>query len=148
MLRMAANCGHFRLVLRATIPGENWRPTMPRTGGRPARRLAGDHPEEIAGTLTARITKGTRLVFDKWVSTEDTVKKLGYVHAPGVNHSEHWRDPAIGFHTNDVESENNRMKHWARVRYGKLLVEELDMHEYMIYVNTGSSMHTVLKAFV
>ena len=103
--------------------------------------------EEISDTLATRISKGSRLVFDKWLSTEAAAKRLGYLHAPGVNHSDHWRDPATGFHTNDVESENNRIKHWARVRYGKLALNDLDMHEYMYYVNTGASMEAVMKAF-
>ena len=51
---------------------------------------------------------------------------------------------ALGFHTNDVESENNRIKHWARARYSTLKLEESDMYEYVFYTNVGKSMTDVM----
>ena len=39
-----------------------------------------------------------------------------------------------------------RLKHWSRVRYSRLQLSELDLHEYTFYVNVGSSVDTVFKA--
>ena len=49
-----------------------------------------------------------------------------------------------GWHSNDIESENNRLKHWSRVRYSALKISELDMHEYAYYVNAGDTMADVM----
>ena len=102
--------------------------------------------EEIRDTLKMCIKKGTKLVFDKWEATKSAAKKLGYDYAPPINHSVEFRNSATGFHSNDVESENNRLKHWSRVRYCKLSLSELDMHEYAYYVNVGSTMKDVMAA--
>ena len=52
----------------------------------------------------------------------------------------HFRDPSTGFHTNDAESGNNKLKKWSRTRYGKLHINASEMDEYVFYVNVGSSM--------
>ena len=101
--------------------------------------------EEIRDTIKARIRPGTILVFDKWLSTVKAVNRLGYKHPPAVNHSVEFRGRVTGFHSNDIESENNRLKHWARVRYGRLSLSELDLHEYTFYINVGSDMKTICK---
>ena len=55
------------------------------------------------------------------------------VYLPGEN-------PSTGFHTNEAESENNRLKKWSRTRYGKLQLNVSEMDEYVFYVNVGSRM--------
>ncbi len=72
------------------------------------------------------------------------VNSLGYKSDPPVKHEKHFRDPSTGFHTNDAESENNRLKKWSRTRYGKLQLNASEMDEYVFYVNVGSSMCDVL----
>ena len=54
-------------------------------------------------------------------------------------HERHFRDPRTGFHTNNAESENSRVKTWTRQRYGKLHLNEIEMDEYIFYVDAGSS---------
>ena len=91
-------------------------------------------------------------------ASKSVARRLGYNAAPPVVHEHNWRDPDTGFHTNDVESENARLKLWLRSRYGKLRpcftscaaaaeddlfdekVELLDMYEYVFYTNRGSGM--------
>jgi hypothetical protein len=66
---------------------------------------------EIKDTLQSRIRPKSMLVYDGWTSTDAAVKRLGFKHAPPVVHELAYRDPETGFHTNDAESENNRIKH-------------------------------------
>jgi hypothetical protein len=101
---------------------------------------------EIQKAISNHVKKGSILIFDKWTSTVSAVKRLGFKHAPPVNHSVEFRDRETGFHSNDIESENNRLKHFSRVRNGRLMLNELDLHEYAFYVNVGSNMQTILKA--
>jgi hypothetical protein len=100
---------------------------------------------EIKKVLTERIRPRSKLIFDKWLSTVGAATRLGFKFVPPINHSVEWRDKETGFHTNDIESENNRMKHWSRVRNGRLSLTELDMHEYAYYINVGSDMKSVMK---
>ena len=74
----------------------------------------------IRATIRDRIHKGAFVVFDKWRSSVSAVTQLGYKHAPAVNHSAGWRDRTTGFHSNDIESEFNRLKLFIRGRYGAL----------------------------
>ena len=76
--------------------------------------------KELKSVIGDRIRKGSFTVFDKWSSSVSAIKKLGYRHAPPINHSLTWRDAATGFHSNDVESEFCRLKVWLRGRYGLL----------------------------
>ena len=112
----------------------------------------------IRSTLSQFVKKGTFLVFDKWLATVSAVKQLGFNSAPPVNHSKWFRDRSTGFHSNDIESEFNRLKKWLCQRYGRLQldvkdneeddqIEALDVYEYMYYNNVGSSMSDVMKAF-
>ncbi len=48
------------------------------------------------------------------------VKSLGFCCAPPVKHDQGWRDRKTGFHSNDCEGENNRLKTWLRSRYTTL----------------------------
>ena len=72
-----------------------------------------------------------------------------------MNHSVGFRDRVSGFHSNDVESENNRIKRFLRKRYGLLLLGRrknlsnetvLDMYEYVYRVNVGPSFESYMKA--
>ena len=110
--------------------------------------------ESIQQVLRQRITKKTFLVFDKWLSTVSATKKLGYKSAPPVNHSSGFRNKA-GFHSNDVESENNRIKAFYRRRYGRMIMSKrvgltndklLDMYEYTFRVNVGATFAHMMKA--
>ena len=101
--------------------------------------------QELAKTLKAHVRKGSFLVYDSWPGTIAAVKKMGHHHVDPVNHKVSFRDSETGFHTNDVESENQRIKAWNRHRYGQLKMEESDMHEYAFYVNKGSSMSDVMR---
>jgi hypothetical protein len=113
-------------------------------------------------TIQTRIKKNSFVVFDKWSSSVAAIKQLGYRHAPPINHSITFRDAATGFHSNDIESEFNRLKRWIRERYGQLKfsmkpsedgetdtydLDEGDLSEYMFYVNCGSTMKEVCGAF-
>ena len=99
--------------------------------------------EEIQDTVQSHVAKGSYLIFDGWTSTLKAVEALGYHHAPPVKHEKHFRDPQTGFHTNDSESENNRLKKWSRMRHNKLQLNTCEMDEYIFYINVGSSMSAV-----
>ena len=113
----------------------------------------------IRETLEQRVKAKSKLVFDKWPSTVSAVKELGFDSAPPINHGQMFRDRATGFHSNDIESEFNRLKQWLRQRYSQLRLggafdtddknmdlEDGDLCEYMFYINVGSSMHDVMSA--
>ena len=80
---------------------------------------------EIESTVKQCVKKGSHLVFDKWPATEKAIKRAGYAHAPPVNHAAGFRDSETGFHTNDVESENNRIKKWLRKRYPAVAISHV-----------------------
>ena len=104
------------------------------------------------------------LIFDGWKSSKSAVEQLGYRHAPPVIHSKGWRDSATGYHSNDIESENSRLKLWIRARYSHLKMsttsiirddeampeemdeELLDVYEYVFYVNVGSDIPSIMQA--
>ena len=67
---------------------------------------------------------------------------------PAVNHSIEWRDRATGFHSNDIESENQRIKAFARARYSQLQLSDADVHEYAYYVNVGDALPDVAPALL
>ena len=117
----------------------------------------------MAAVIKQRVKKRSFLVFDGWKSSEAAVKRLGFRYAPPVDHSSGWRDRSTGFHSNDIESENSRMKIWLRARYSNMPLldaaasdavwaadresapceEELimplpDLAEYAHYVNSGN----------
>ena len=101
--------------------------------------------EEIRDTVQSRVRKGTTVAYDGRTSTESAVQELGYEHPPPVRHEGNvYRDKETGFHTNDAESENSRLKAWNRLRYGKLNITPCDMDEYIYYINVGSGMGAVL----
>lgn len=101
--------------------------------------------EDIASTLHDHVRRGTFLVHDGWTSTKSAVTSLGYKSAPPVVHTSGYRDASTGFHTNDAESENSRLKRWNRNRYGRLQLNELEVTEYVFYINHGERMVDLLK---
>jgi len=101
---------------------------------------------EIRETLRTRIKKGTILVFDGWGPTEIAADEEKFRHAPPVVHEMEFRDRETGFHSNDIESENERLKHWSRTRNGTLRLTELDLHEYSFYINGGDAVEDIMKA--
>ena len=115
----------------------------------PKASEAADHKprglHEIESTLQMHVAKGSILVHDGWTATEAAVCSLGYQSPPGVKHDTGYRDVATGFHTNDAESENSRLKRWNRSRYGTLTLSEPELFEYVYYINIGSSWEDVMK---
>ena len=92
---------------------------------------------EIQDSLVAHVRAGSMLVYDGWTSTDAAALNLKYQRAPPVCHEDAYRDSATGFHTNDAESENNRVKRWSRRRYGQVNLTEHEMQEYVFYENVG-----------
>ena len=101
---------------------------------------------EIKNTIYKHTSKKTFLIYDGWLSTEAAAERLGYMRAPPGNHSIAWRDSRTGFHTNGVESENQRLKAKMRRRYGQLWAEEGDVYEYVFYTNKGTTMWDVMNS--
>ena len=71
-----------------------------------------------------------------------------------MNHSEGFHDSNTGFHSNDVESENNLIKRFLCRRYGKLLLGKykaitndtiLDLYEYVVRNNVGDDVATFMR---
>ena len=115
----------------------------------------------IKNVITKHIKKKSFLVFDGWKSSSAAATRLGYRFAPPVNHSKAWRDRETGFHSNDVESENSRLKTWLRQRYTKLRLtisqptygaegdeslDLLDLYEFAHYTNVGKSIATIMHS--
>ena len=72
-----------------------------------------------------------------------------------MNNSLCSRDHTSSNRSNDVESENNRIKRWLRKRYGCLKLGRykqldsdtiLDMYEYVFRINIGTEIYWVMKA--
>ena len=111
--------------------------------------------KEIGQTIEDHVHKASILVFDKWTGTIAACKRHGYTYGPPVNHSLGFREQSHGFHSNDVESENNKIKQWLRQRYGALKLGRkraldndtvLDLYEYVFKINVGESMTEFMKA--
>jgi hypothetical protein len=102
--------------------------------------------DEMKKCLSGSVHKKAFLVMDKSSYGAKAADALGYKHAPPVNHSAGWRDVVTGFHTNDAESENQRVKHFCRRRNGDLRgLSEAFMYEYVFYTNCGSSMAKIMN---
>lgn len=126
---------------------------LPRPEDAPAGKPRGT--ESLMKVLKTHLKVKSRLVYDKWTGTVAAVRRLGFRHAPPVNHSIAFRDRKSGFHSNDVESENNRTKRFLRKRYGVLNLGKhknlnndtiLDMYEYVYRVNVASTFAGYMKA--
>jgi len=83
----------------------------------------------------------------------------GSVMEGSVNHSQNWRNPDTGHHSNDAESEFARFKLFLRVKYDYVRTSnaketvakdrnmELKLAEYIFYTNVGNKMEHVMNAF-
>ncbi|CAE7726195.1 unnamed protein product [Symbiodinium sp. CCMP2592] len=104
--------------------------------------------QQLKKVIKHHIKPGTKPVTDGWAPSASVVNSLAHFdeHAV-VNHSKEWRNED-GYHTNDIESENNRLKTWARRRWGRLPPKCTDemLMEYVFRVNVGSSFMCVLTA--
>lgn len=133
---------------------------LPRAEDAPNKKPRGH--ASMTSVVEKYVNKGSFLIFDGWRSSEAAVKQLGYCHAPPVNHSIGWRDTVTGFHSNDIESENSRLKGWLRARYTDLRIsvqdqtggEETynyagsisrDLSEYCYNVNVGPTVGDAMK---
>ena len=101
--------------------------------------------KEIQKVFAERIRKGSLLAFDGWTASEAAAKSLGFKYAKPVVHDVCWRDAITGWHSNDIESEFNRLKKWNRMRHGSLMITEGDMHEYTFYINGGGEISDIMK---
>ena len=136
---------------------------LPRPEDAPNRKPRG--LVSMKRVLRKHIKNKSSLVLDGWESSKAAVVQLGYRHAPPVNHTLGWRNSENGFHSNDIESKNNKLKTWMRVRHTKLQfqgimelpslshdndvpVEECspDLYEYAFYINVGTDMEHVMRA--
>ena len=102
------------------------------------------------------LNKGCKLVSDEWTATPVAARMAGLTIAGRCNHSADFSNRKTGFHSNDVESENNRIKQFMRHRYGNLrfgkyitLTDEpiCDLYEYVYRTNVGSSFRMYMFAF-
>ena len=101
---------------------------------------------------------GSELVSDKWQGTFAGAAKAGLRMYGSVNHTDHWRDPHTGVHSNDAESEFARVKLFLRTKYGycrssnnkdpkkKDAMLELHISELVFYTNVGRDLEHVMKA--
>lgn len=104
--------------------------------------------QQLKKVIKHHIKPGTKPVTDGWAPSASAVNSLGHFEEHAVvNHSKEWRNED-GYHTNDIESENNRLKTWARRRWGRLPPKCTDemLMEYVFRVNVGSSFKCVLTA--
>ena len=104
-------------------------------------------PANMTGLACGNFNPSTEIVY--------ATKSLGYDHAPPVNHSSGFRERTQGFHSNDIESEFNRLKRFVRGRYGVLSkvtedniwgLKAGEIYEYQFYNNVGNSMGKVMAA--
>ena len=95
--------------------------------------------KELENTIASRVRKGSICVHDGWKGTAKALANLGFKSPPPVNHSVTYRDAKTGFHTNGVESENNRIKAWPRHNHTRLQLSNRDYAEYTFYINVGST---------
>ena len=103
--------------------------------------------EELKTLYKAHTKRGAITVTDEWSGTKAALKRLcrSAQHVT-VNHTDAWRSKE-GWHTNDAESENNRIKNWARARYAKLpVVNDGMLNEYMFNVNVGRDFGKIIEA--
>ena len=98
--------------------------------------------QQLKKVIKHHIKPGTKPVTDGWAPSASVVNSLGHFdeHAV-VNHSKEWRNED-GYHTNDIESENNRLKTWARRRWGRLppkCTDEMLMEYTSVRLSSASS---------
>ena len=116
-------------------------------------------------TLKRHIKKHSICIKDGWVLSTKAIKEsrdMGYKLLPPVVHKKHFRDPNTGLHSNDAESEINRVKSWMRKKYALIRGEELKndlvdgiprntlsyhLDEFMCLKNAGDTMDSIMETF-
>ena len=77
--------------------------------------------EVLEALIVKYIRKGSVIYSDCWKSyNTDRLEGLGYTHGT-VNHSQHFKDPVSGVHTNTIESTWHHLKHFKHHRQSKEL---------------------------
>ena len=77
--------------------------------------------EVLEALIVKYIRKGSVIYSDCWKSyNKDRLEGLGYTHGT-VNHSQHFKDPVSGVHTNTIESTWHHLKHFKHHRQSKEL---------------------------
>ena len=78
--------------------------------------------QEILESLIIKyVRKGSVIYSDSWKGyNTDRLVGLGYTHGT-VNHSQHFKDPVSGVHTNTIESTWHHLKHFKHHRHSKEL---------------------------
>ena len=117
--------------------------------------------KELKMTIRAHVKKKSEIVKDGWKASTKAVKELqeedGLKLLPEVVHQKWFRDPTTGLHSNDAESEINRLKGWMRRKYSSIRGraiegDEVDKNlekkidEFMFLKNVGSSMSDIMAA--
>jgi hypothetical protein len=125
--------------------------------------------KSLKKVIKTHIKRKSHLVKDGWRGSTTAVemcRDMGYKWLPPVIHQKHFRDPKTGLHTNDAESEINRVKQWMRKKYHRLCSrartvrdgngdEEVEtsphtlqckLDEFMFLKNVGNEMSTIMRA--
>ena len=120
--------------------------------------------------IKKHVKKGSHIVKDGWRGSTKAVQSahgMRYKLLPEVIHEKHFRDPKTGLHTNDAESEINRLKQWMRKKYARLGSRDrksgssssdtaevgsttslsFKLDEFMFLKNVGNDMGQVMVAF-
>ena len=108
--------------------------------------------------MAKHIKPGSRLVADEWTATPKAARNNNLPMEGTVNHSNNWRNPSTGVHSNDAESEFARLKLFLKCKYSyvrssnnknalkKDRTLELNIAEYLFYTNVGRDMSSIMKA--
>jgi hypothetical protein len=113
----------------------------------PRRQDPGTESMKLA--LHHCVAPGSMVVHDCWWATHHALEELAPTHrfreAPAVNHSKGFRTfvpkERVGWHSNDAESEINRLRLQHRQRYGRLQTrgwgpqKSGDLYEYIFPAN-------------
>lgn len=96
-------------------------------------------PDRTAATLTRMLLKfvrlGTTIYSDCWAAYV-SLESLGYIHGT-VNHSEHFKDPVTGIHTNNIEGTWNLVRRsfprfgTTKEHYASYLIEFMFRRKYL-----------------
>jgi len=115
--------------------------------------------ESLLAVMKEHLLETSLFVADDWSATPGAVEAAGSTMKGTVNHTDNWRDPQTGIHSNDAESEFARFKLFLRTKYdyvrptnakykpSKDRALELKIGEYVFYTNVGREMRHVMAAF-
>ncbi len=103
--------------------------------------------EELKKLFKAHTKRGAISVTDSWSGSIAALKRRRRSPQHNlVNNHRDWRN-GEGWHSNGAESENGRVRIWARTRYGKLPnVSTGLLQEYMFAVNVGRTFENRMEA--